>query len=87
MAEANSQTADPSVRGAHISDLITMCIFAAASFYTAPGCADRRRGRLRLLPAAVGHRATFAEIPGYYQAAGPPAITIGLTLHIDVLSH
>jgi hypothetical protein len=42
MAEANSQTADPSVRGVPISDLITRRIFAAASLFAAPKCADVR---------------------------------------------
>jgi hypothetical protein len=48
---------------------------------------NRRRGRSRLPPAAVGDRAAFAEILGYHQAAGPPVKTIRLTLHIDIFSH
>jgi hypothetical protein len=35
MAEADFQTADPSVCGVRISNLISGCIFAAASLYAA----------------------------------------------------
>jgi hypothetical protein len=92
MAEANSQTADPSVHGVRISDLIIGRIFAAASL--SGTLRVRRRTRrcrlrrdLRLLPTAVGHRAAFAKIIRRYQTIGTPATVIGLALHIDVLSH
>jgi hypothetical protein len=42
MAEADSQTADSSVCGVCISDLIAWRIFTAVSFYAAPECADER---------------------------------------------
>jgi hypothetical protein len=42
MAEAHSQTADPSVCGVRISDLITWRIFAAVSFYATSERADGR---------------------------------------------
>jgi hypothetical protein len=86
MAEANFQTADLSVRGVQISDLITGRIFTA-SLDTAPECADGRRGRSRLLPTTIGNQVVFAEIPGYHQAADLPAIAVRLILHIDILSH
>jgi hypothetical protein len=40
MAAADSRTADSSVRGVRVSDLITGRIFAAASVDAAPECAD-----------------------------------------------
>jgi hypothetical protein len=42
MAEADLQTADPSVHGVRISDLTTGRIFAATSVYTTPECAGGR---------------------------------------------
>jgi hypothetical protein len=40
MAEADSETTDLSLGGLRIADLVIGCIFAAASLYATPRCAD-----------------------------------------------
>jgi hypothetical protein len=50
MVEANCSTTDPSVCGVRITHLTTGGIFAAASLYATPECAD---GRDRTCPADV----------------------------------
>jgi multisubunit Na+/H+ antiporter MnhE subunit len=42
MVEDNSTTTDPSVCDVRIADLISGCIFAAASLYATSECADGR---------------------------------------------